>query len=119
MKKLVFILALLLAACGTAPPQPVVPNVPLLPEKTQVVIPTGLTETCPPLKKLTQPSYTQGEAVTALKVWFDQYDLCAGRFAQFVSVVTPALNIKEVGPQNASGASAASAPVVQNPPVGQ
>ncbi len=110
MKKLVFILAaVMLSACVSAPPPPVIPNVPLLQEKTQVVIPTGLTAACPPLKPLDQANYSQGMAVDALKVWFNQYDLCAGRFSQFVTVVTPALNIKEVGPQPASGAG------VQNP----
>jgi hypothetical protein len=112
MKKIAALLAALaLTACVNAPPQPVVPNVPAIPEKTQVVIPTGLTATCPPLKKLTQASYTQGEATDALKVWFDQYDLCAGRFAKFVTVVAPALNIKELAP--AVPAVPASGPVAQ------
>lgn len=111
MKKLFSILAALtLTACANTPPQPIVPNVPLLPEKTQVVIPTGLTDVCPPLKPLDQASYTQGMSVGALKVWFDQYDLCAGRFSQFVTVVTPALNIKEVGP---AVPAVASGPVAQ------
>lgn len=107
MKKIAALLAVLaLAACGTAPPPPVVPNVPLVAQKTEVVIPTGLTAACPPLKPLTQANYTQGMAVDALKVWFNQYDLCAGRFSQFVTVVAPALNIKEVGPQGASAVGA-------------
>jgi hypothetical protein len=111
MKKFVALLAFIaLAGCETAPPQPVVPNVPVVAPKTQVVIPTGLTATCPPLKKLTQASYTQGEATDALKGWFDQYDLCAGRFAKFVSVVAPALNIKE---QATDVPAAASGPVAQ------
>jgi hypothetical protein len=111
MKKIAALLAFLaLTACETAPPQPVVPNVPVLPEKTQVVIPTGLTATCPPLKKLDQPSYTQGESTDALKIWFNQYDLCAGRFAQFVTVVAPALNIKELAP---AVPTAASGPVAK------
>jgi hypothetical protein len=106
MKKIAALLAFLaLTACETAPPNPVVPDVPVIQEKTQVVIPTGLTATCPPLKKLPQASYTQGEATDALKGWFDQYDLCAGRFAQFVSVVAPALNIKEVAPAAPTEAS--------------
>lgn len=112
MKKIAALLAVLaLTACVNAPPKPVVPDVPVLPEKTQVVIPTGLTATCPPLKKLTQASYTQGEAADALKVWFNQYDLCAGRFEQFVTVVAPALNIKELAP---AVPAAASAPAAQN-----
>lgn len=115
MKKIIALLAFALSACAGAP-QPVVPNVPLLPEKTQVVIPTGLTAACPKLAPLTQASYTQGEAADALKVWFNQYDLCAGRFAQFVSVVAPALNIKELAPATPQ---AASDPVAQNSPVGQ
>jgi hypothetical protein len=115
MKKLAILIAVLtLAACETAPTTPVVPNVPLLQEKTEVVIPTGLTAKCPPLTKLDKSSYTQGESLDPLKVWFDQYDLCAGRFEKFVGVVAPALNIKELTPaQPASGVAA------QNPSVGQ
>jgi hypothetical protein len=117
MKKLATLFAaLVLSACAVTPPKPVVPNVPVLPEQTQVVIPTGLTAACPALKPLTKASYTQGEAANALKGWFDQYDLCAGRFSQFVTVVTPALNIKEVAPQFPQ---AASGSVMQNPSVGQ
>jgi hypothetical protein len=118
MKKLApLFAALMLSACAvTPPPAPVVPNVPVIPEQTQVVIPTGLTDACPPLKPLTQASYTQGESAKVLKGWFDQYDLCAGRFSQFVTVVTPALNIKEVDPQVPQ---AASGPVAQNSQVGQ
>jgi hypothetical protein len=111
MKKFAALLAVLaLAGCETAPPQPVVPNVPLVAQKTEVVIPTGLTAACPPLTKLDQQSYTQGDATDALKIWFNQYDLCAGRFSQFVTVVAPALNIKELGPQWVQ-------PATQNPPV--
>ena len=113
MKKISALLAFLaLCGCETAPPQPVVPNVPLVAQKTQVVIPTGLTAACPPLKKLTLGSYTQGDSTDAVKVWFDQYNLCAGRFSQFVSVVAPALNIKELAP---AVPVAASGPVAQNP----
>jgi hypothetical protein len=113
MKKIAALLAFLaLAGCETAPPQPVVQNVPVVAPKTQVVIPTGLTAACPPLKKLTLTSYTQGDSTDALKVWFDQYDLCAGRFSKFVGVVAPALNIKELAPAAPAGASV---PTVQNP----
>lgn len=102
MKVLKFIPALALVACSTAPQTPAVPDVPVVAPKTQVVIPTGLTAACPPLKPLTQTSYTQGASLDALKVWFGQYDVCAKRFSEFVSVVSPALNIKELGPQNQS-----------------
>jgi hypothetical protein len=115
MKYAALLAALLLAACGTTPPQPAPPpDVPVIQPKTQVVIPTGLTDACPKLQPLTKQSYTQGEFTDALKVWFDQYDLCAGRFQKFVTVVAPALNIKEVDP-----ATPASGPSAQNPPSGQ
>lgn len=94
--KLIPLLALL-SACASAPQAPVVPDVPVVQPKTQIVIPTELTMPCPPLKKLTQTSYSQGASVDALKVWFDQYDTCASRFSKFVTVVAPALNIKELG----------------------
>jgi hypothetical protein len=111
MKKIAALLAFLaLAGCDTAPPQPVVPNVPVVAPKTQVVIPTGLTDACPPLKKLSQSSYSQGESTDAVKVWFNQYDLCAGRFSKFVGVVAPALNIKEVDPAAPQAASGPVAP---------
>jgi hypothetical protein len=109
MKKIATLLAALaLTACVNAPPQPVVPNVPLVAQKTEVVIPTGLTDACPPLTKLSLPSYTQGDSTDALAVWFNQYNMCARRFSKFVGVVTPALNIKEVDP-----AVPASGPVAQ------
>jgi hypothetical protein len=109
MKKWLALLAVLaLSACETAPPEkPVVPDVPAIQEKTQVVIPTGLTAACPPLAPITQPQLTQGELVDALKGWFNQYDLCAGRFAQFVTVVAPAINIKELAPAVPVAASGA------------
>jgi hypothetical protein len=110
MKNIAALLALLaLTACVNAPPGAAVQNVPVIPEKTQVVIPTGLTDACPPLTKLTLANYTQGDSTDALKVWFNQYDMCARRFAKFVTVVTPALNIKEVDP----AVPAASGPVAQ------
>lgn len=105
MKVLKFVPILVLVACTTTPQAPVVPDVPVVAPKTQVVIPTGLTAACPPLKPLTQTSYTQGASLDALKVWFGQYDVCAKRFSEFVSVVSPALNIKELGPQNPSDSS--------------
>jgi hypothetical protein len=115
MKYAALLAALLIAGCATAPPPPPPPpDLPVIAPKTQVVIPTGLTAACPKLAPLTQPSYTQGQLADVLKGWFDQYDLCAGRFSQFVSVVAPALNIKEVDP-----AVPASDPAASNPPSGQ
>lgn len=111
MKYVALLAALMLTACGTAPQQPAPPpDLPVIQPKTQVVIPTGLTDACPKLTPLNQASYTQGELVDALKGWFNQYDLCAGRFQQFVTVVAPALNIKELTP---AVPAAASGPVAQ------
>lgn len=101
MKLWTLLLPFLLAACASPKQdQPVVPDVPLIPPKTEVVIPKGLTAACEPLKPLTNSVYTQGETLEVLKGWFDQYDSCASRFSTFVNLVAPALKIKEVGDQN-------------------
>lgn len=82
-----------LAACSTAP-QPV-PDVPLVAQKTEVVVPPELIAPCGPLTPLSKTSYNQGETLDVLKGWFNQYSDCSARFSKFVGIVKPALNIKE------------------------
>lgn len=105
MRLLALIIVLSLAACKTVPETPPAPDLPVVQPKTEVVIPAGLTAPCGPLKPLTMTSYTQGASLDALKVWFNQYDLCSKRFSEFVGVVAPALNIKELGTINPAESS--------------
>lgn len=105
MRLLSLLIVISLAACKTAPENPSVPDLPVVQPKTEVVIPAGLTAPCGPLKPLTMGSYTQGDSLDALKVWFDQYDSCSKRFSAFVGVVSPALNIKELGTINSASSS--------------
>lgn len=86
------ILATMLAACGTTPPPPDAAVV--ASEKQSTNIDPALIKACEPFKQLDRTkTYTPQDQSTAIGIWASQYDDCAGRFAKFVAIVTPVLNI--------------------------
>lgn len=106
MKIVLLALCVALAACTTAPPKPVVPDLPLDPQKQTVVISPGLIKPCTPLTNLdTTKNYTQGDSLDVVSVWADEANDCARRFSEFVGLVSKALNINEA-PANPPPANA-------------
>jgi len=107
MKKLFIVSALVLAGCATSPEKPVVPDVPIVPQKQTVNIPPGLIAPCAPLTPLdqTRTGYSQGDSVDVVQVWADEHTDCAVRFQNFVNIVSKYLNIN-LDP-NAVGADSA------------
>jgi hypothetical protein len=95
MKYFALLLALALCACSTTPQPPVVPDVPVVQQKTTVNIEPGLIAPCAPLQPLTAQEYSQGDSTTMISIWASQYDACAKRFTKFVNLVGPVLNINE------------------------
>ena len=95
-----------LTACSSAPPKPVVPDVPVIAEKTTVVIPPGLIAACPPLAVLDESrAYTQGDTLDVLAVWINLYGTCAARFEKYVTLTSKVLNINESPSSNTTDGS--------------
>jgi hypothetical protein len=94
---------LVLGACTLfQPKQPevVIPNVPVVAQKTTVVIPQSLLQDCQPLSKLVpNQAYNQGQFLDAFNVWDGEHTDCMLRFNKLRDLTAKAFNIQIV-PQN-------------------
>jgi hypothetical protein len=95
--------AMLVMLVGCAASVPVVPDLPLDPQKQTVNIAPALIAPCTPLTNLdATKSYNQGETTDVVSVWADEHKDCSDRFHDYVVITSKALNINQ----------AASAPAV-------
>jgi hypothetical protein len=87
-----------LSACTLAPPKSpiVVPDLPVIAPKATVNVEPGLIATCPPLTPLdSTKAYDQEDSLRIIDIWSTQYDTCSKRFAKYVDLTVPVLNINQ------------------------
>ena len=90
----ILVLSVFVGGCTTAPPQPVVPDLPAnVAQKQEVTVDPQLIAPCQPLTKLDVRPYSESDTLDPVSQWSNQYTDCSTRFADYVGITSKLLNI--------------------------